>query len=86
MTSININEAKAHLSHYLELVQKGEIVTICKRNIPIAEIKPINLQKRKLGFAEGEVSIPDSFFDPLPDEELRGWWCGEDPEKFIEKK
>ncbi len=45
MIQSNINEIKTQLSSYLEKVAQGETVIVCKRNVPIAEIKPI---KRKL--------------------------------------
>ena len=75
MTTINVNEAKSHLSHYLHLVQQGKTIIICKRNIPIAEIKPINqsIKKRSLGFAKGQGKVLGSFFEPLPQEELELW-------------
>jgi len=28
--------------------------------------------KREIGFAKG-ADVPDSFFDPLPEEELQAW-------------
>ncbi len=43
----NINEIKTHLSSYLEKVAQGETVIICKRDVPIAEIKPIKRQNKK---------------------------------------
>lgn len=75
MTHVNINEIKTHLSHYLNLVEKGETIVVCKRNIPIAEISPITTQllKRPLGLAKGKGFVPSSFFDPLPQEELDKW-------------
>ena len=42
MIKLNIHEAKTHLSKYLERVAQGEIIALCKRNIPIAEIHPIS--------------------------------------------
>jgi len=47
MQQLNINEVKAHLSGILSQVEKGETVVICKRNKPIAEIKPIRQQPKK---------------------------------------
>jgi prevent-host-death family protein len=70
MIRLNIHEAKAHLSEYLARLQKGETIILCKRNVPIAEIRPIKTParvKRPLGLAKGKVKIPKSFFDPLPD-------------------
>jgi len=67
MKSVNIHDAKTHLSKYLELVAKGETIILCRRNIPIAELKPIRPEgKRRLGQAAGQVKINPEFFDPLP--------------------
>lgn len=79
MITINIHEAKANLSKYIALSQKGERVMICNRNVPIAEltaVKEAKPKKRKLGLAKGLGHVLDSFFDPLSDEEL-AWWNGE---------
>lgn len=71
MLYLNIHEAKTHLSRYLELLLQGERIFLCKRNIPIAEIralpKPFQ-QKRPIGLAKGEFTVPSQFFEPLPDE------------------
>ena len=72
MNQINVAEAKARLSHYLDRVGKGETVIICRRNVPIAELRPIPArlrQPRPVGIDRG-MTIPDSFFDPLPDDLL----------------
>ena len=71
MIKLNIHEAKTHLSKYLERVAQGEIIVLCKRNIPIAEIHPISPDrktKRPLGLARGKFEVPPEFFLPLPDE------------------
>ncbi len=50
MLQLNINEVKSHLSATLTRVEKVEAVIICKRNKPIAQIKPIEqkpLKERK---------------------------------------
>ena len=39
MIRLNIHEAKTHLSRYLPLLEAGETIILCKRNVPIAEIK-----------------------------------------------
>lgn len=72
MNRINIAEAKARLSHYLDKVGNGETVLICRRNVPIAELRPIPAplrQPRPVGIDRG-MTIPDSFFEPLPDDLL----------------
>lgn len=73
MITINVHEAKTHLSHYLDEVEKGERVLVCKRNRPIAEIRhimPKAMEKRPIGLAKGTFTVPDSFFDELPTETI----------------
>lgn len=75
MITINIFEAKAKLSEYLELAAAGERVLICKRNRPVAELRAIDAPRtapRPIGLGTG-VSVPDSFFEPLPDDLLDGF-------------
>ena len=72
MIRINIAEAKAHFSRYIETVEKGETVTVCRRNVPVAEIRPLPQvleKKRPVGIDRG-MEVPASFFDPLPDDLL----------------
>jgi prevent-host-death family protein len=71
MITINVHEAKAHLSEYLSRVEAGERVLICRRNTPVAELRPVSprrTQRRPIGLAKDNISIPPSFFEPLPDE------------------
>jgi prevent-host-death family protein len=74
MITINVHEAKTRLSHYLDEVAKGETVVICKRNRPLAEIRPLpasSVVPRPIGLAKGTFTIPVAFFEPLPDDVLR---------------
>ena len=73
MIRLNIHEAKTHLSRYLAQLQEGERILICRRNVPIAEIRPISRprqQKRPFGILKGQMSVPETFFESLPDELL----------------
>jgi prevent-host-death family protein len=73
MIMVNIHEAKAKLSEYLEAVARGERVMICKRNRPIAELRAVEPQRhepRPIGLGKGQGSIPPEFFDPMPDDFL----------------
>lgn len=73
MTRINVHEAKARLSAYLNRVEAGETVVICRRNRPIAELRPTTKARsepRPRGFAHGLFVVPDSFSDPLPSDVL----------------
>jgi antitoxin (DNA-binding transcriptional repressor) of toxin-antitoxin stability system len=71
MIKVNIFEAKAKLSKYLDDLQRGEEVIICKRNSPIAELRliaPVRTAPRPIGGAKSRFAVPPSFFDPLPEE------------------
>jgi antitoxin (DNA-binding transcriptional repressor) of toxin-antitoxin stability system len=71
MIKLNVHEAKTHLSRYLERLERGETIILCRRNIPIAEIRPMPQPrsiKRPIGLAKGKLKIPPGFFEPLPSE------------------
>jgi antitoxin (DNA-binding transcriptional repressor) of toxin-antitoxin stability system len=71
MIRLNIHEAKTHLSRYLSMITKGETILLCKRNQPIAEIRPLpsrRTQKRPIGLAKDQFVVPPEFFEPLPEE------------------
>jgi prevent-host-death family protein len=60
MIVVNIHEAKARLSEYLEAVAKGERVLICKRNQPVAELRAVEQRRtepRPIGLAKGTITI-----------------------------
>ncbi|MEW6245662.1 MAG: type II toxin-antitoxin system prevent-host-death family antitoxin [Nitrospirota bacterium] len=69
--TVNLYEAKAHLSELLDRVETGETVIICRRNKPVAELKPVRpsglAERRPIGLAKGTISILPSFFAPLPE-------------------
>jgi len=76
MIRINIHEAKTHLSRYLARLRKGEVIVLCKRNVPVAEIRPLpatRKQKRPVGLARGEFKVPAAFHEPLPEDMLRAF-------------
>jgi prevent-host-death family protein len=71
MIRINIHEANTHFSRYVKRVLQGESIILCKRNVPIAEIRPLpktETKPRPIGLAKGLFEIPDEFFEPLPEE------------------
>lgn len=79
MIRINIYEAKTHLSRVLEQVEEGETFQICRRNDPIAEIRPLpkpQASPRPVGKHRGQFKIPPSFHDPLPPEVERAFSGG----------
>ena len=77
MFKVNIHEAKAKLSEFIEAVERGEQVVICRRNRPVAELRRLVAARttaRPLGGAVADFEVPDSFFAPLPDEVLDGFY------------
>jgi prevent-host-death family protein len=79
MMLVNIFEAKAKLSDLLDRAAAGEQILICKRNQPVAELRPIVAPRqapRPVGGARGMVTVPPAFFDPLPDDELEAFGDG----------
>jgi prevent-host-death family protein len=70
MIKVNIHEAKANLSKYMQAAERGERVVLCRRNVPVVELTPIKKKpkKRIIGLAKGEISINPEFYDPLPDD------------------
>lgn len=69
MIKLNVHEAKTHLSRYLDRISKGEVVVLCKRNVPVAEIRPIPktpTSPRPIGLTKGAFEIPANFDDTVP--------------------
>jgi antitoxin (DNA-binding transcriptional repressor) of toxin-antitoxin stability system len=75
VTKLNVHEAKTHLSRYLEKVEAGETLIICRYNVPIAEVRPIKPKAkpaRVFGLDDG-FGVSPEFFEDLPEDELRLW-------------
>ena len=74
MFVVNVHQAKTQLSRLLAQVEAGEEVVIARRGEPVVRLVACKPQgRRKPDVLKGRVTIPDSFFDPLPDEELDAW-------------
>ncbi|WP_419166005.1 type II toxin-antitoxin system Phd/YefM family antitoxin [Candidatus Palauibacter sp.] len=74
---VNVHEAKTQLSRLLAQVEAGEEIVIARRGKPVARLvlcKPPG--RRQPDVLKGEIVIPDSFFDELPEEELAAWEGG----------
>jgi antitoxin (DNA-binding transcriptional repressor) of toxin-antitoxin stability system len=68
---VNIHDAKTNLSRYLAELTPGKTLVLCNRNEPVAELRSLRkkaIRKPRIGAAAGKFVVPDSFFDPLPDE------------------
>lgn len=71
MDTVNIHEAKTHLSRLVEEVAAGAEIVIAKNGVPRAKLVPIRTSaKVKFGVMKGKLLYPDDFDAPLPDEVL----------------
>jgi prevent-host-death family protein len=65
MLTVNIHEAKTHLSRLVERAAKGEPFVIAKAGKPLVKVTaldtPTATQVRRLGFMAGEIAVPDDF-------------------------
>jgi prevent-host-death family protein len=70
--TVNIHEAKTHLSRLVAAAMAGETIVLAKGGQPCAKLVPLEAPaKRKLGFVSGHVT--DAFFQALPPDELAAW-------------
>ncbi|MCB9876435.1 MAG: type II toxin-antitoxin system Phd/YefM family antitoxin [Planctomycetes bacterium] len=75
MTTVNIHEAKTHLSRLLERVAAGEEIVIARAGRPIARLVPWQEAAvvREGGEWRGLLHVSDDFDAPLPDDVARGF-------------
>jgi prevent-host-death family protein len=71
VATVNIHEAKTHLSRLLERAQAGEHIVIAKAGVPVAELTPIRPGRLRLGLYQGKLDIDWEAFDTLDDEIAR---------------
>jgi len=72
MRTVNVHEAKTHLSRLLEEVAAGGEVVIAKAGRPVARLIGYGEtpDRRQFGRDAGLFEVPDDFDDSLPDEVL----------------
>ena len=65
MKTVNIHEAKTHLSRLIDQAAKGEPFIIAKSGKPMVKVTsldtPVAGQIRRLGFMAGQIAVPDDF-------------------------
>lgn len=78
METINIHEAKTHLSRIVEEVAAGAEVFIAKAGKPMVKMIPIDAGKAaiRFGLLKGKLRVPDDFDAPLPDDALASFAGG----------
>ena len=66
MTTVNIHEAKTHLSRLLQRVEQGERIVIARAGRPVAVLQAVEAPRRRQP-GHDRIVIHDDFDDPLPE-------------------
>jgi len=65
MRTVNIHQAKTHLSRLIEQAAKGEPFVIAKAGKPLVKVTaldtPAGNEVRRLGFMAGQMKVPHDF-------------------------
>lgn len=65
MLTVNIHEAKTHLSKLIDGAVKGDSFIIAKAGKPLVKVMaldaPIGTERKRLGFMKGQGTVPDDF-------------------------
>lgn len=75
MSRISLARLSANLDHLVDRAAAGEELVITRRGRAVARLVPLAPvpMRRVFGAMRGEVQVPQGFFDPLPEDELKGW-------------
>ena len=74
MYVVNVHRAKTELSRLLARVEAGEDIVIARRGEPVARLVACRARSRRQpDVLKGKIAVPDTFFAPLPEEELTAW-------------
>ena len=80
MRTVNIHEAKTHLSRLVEEAARGGAFIIAKSGKPMVKVSPLSDEEvrpsQRLGFMASEISVPDDF-DTMGAAETRALFEGE---------
>lgn len=65
MRTINIHEAKTHLSRLVDRAAQGESFVIAKAGKPMVKVvalsAPHGKRRKRIGFLSGQIAVPDDF-------------------------
>ncbi len=71
---VDVCDENTHLSLLLARVEAGEEIIIARNGKPVARLVGYNpTVRRQPDVLKDKIIIPDSFFDPLHEEELSFW-------------
>lgn len=77
MPTVNIHEAKTHLSRLIDQAVKGEPFIIAKAGKPLVKVTALDAPAapQRLGFMAGEFNVPEDF-DRMGQEEIEALFGG----------
>jgi prevent-host-death family protein len=87
MKTVNVHEAKTHLSKLIDLAVKGEPFIIAKAGKPLVKVMALDAPQplKRIGFLEGQFEIPEDF-DTMGAEEIERAFNGEFGRDFHAKE
>lgn len=76
MKTVNMHEAKTHLSKLVDAATKGESFIIARAGKPLVKVVMIEDEApRRIGFMAGQYRIPADF-DTMGEDQIRSWFEG----------
>ena len=83
MRTVNMHEAKTHLSRLVDAAAKGEPFVIARAGKPLVKVVPLEAEaakpaSRRIGFLAGQFKVPDDIKTPFKDE-IEQMFYGEKP-------
>jgi prevent-host-death family protein len=67
METVNVHEAKTHLSRLLQRVEAGEEIILARNGKAVAMLVPVRRMPRRPGGLKGRIRISRDFEAPLPE-------------------
>ena len=79
MRTINIHDAKTHLSRLVAAAAKGEPFIIAKAGKPLVKVVPVDAPDapERFDFMKGHFTVPDDF-DTMDQQEIAKLFHGEE--------
>lgn len=76
MKQVNLYEAKTQLSKLVDAAAAGEDVIIARAGKPVARLSALERPagKRRIGILDGQITVPDDFNAPLPEEVIESFY------------
>ena len=79
MRTVNMHEAKTHLSRLVDAAANGEPFIIAKAGKPLVKVVPLDTPEggraKRLGFMAGQIAVPDDF-DTMGNREIEVLFAG----------